>query len=154
MSVDVQHALHVAEVMEDNGVSCRAVYGDMDIDERRETLEAFAAGEIRALTNCQLLTEGWDSPDLGAVLMARPTKSKVLYIQCVGRAYGRRRARRTVCSSILWTSRISMTSVPLEPWRETPASSRARGKLFFRLQMSGVGTVAEQNERGQKIFVH
>jgi hypothetical protein len=83
--VDVQHALHVAEVMEDNGVSCRAVYGDMDTDERRKTLEAFATGEIQMLSNCNLLTEGWDSPDLGAVLMARPTKSKVLYIQCVGR---------------------------------------------------------------------
>jgi hypothetical protein len=83
--VDVQHSQHVAATMETNGISCRAVYGDMDIDERRETLAAFEAGEIRVLANCNLLTEGWDSPDLGAVLMARPTKSKVLYIQCVGR---------------------------------------------------------------------
>ena len=83
--VDVQHSQHVAATMEANGISCRAVYGDMNIDERREALAAFAAGEIRVLTNCNLLTEGWDSPDLGAVLMARPTKSEVLYIQCVGR---------------------------------------------------------------------
>jgi superfamily II DNA or RNA helicase len=83
--VDVQHAQNVAEAMENSGISCKAVYGDMPEDERRETLSAFNAGEIRVLTNCNILTEGWDSPDLGAVLMARPTKSKVLYIQCVGR---------------------------------------------------------------------
>ena len=83
--VDVQHAQHAADVMAWNGVSCKAVYGEMDSDERRDTLAAFNAGEIRVLTNCNLLTEGWDSPDLGAVLMARPTKSRVLYIQCVGR---------------------------------------------------------------------
>jgi hypothetical protein len=75
----------VAEAMEANGISCRAVYGDMDADDRRATLAAFEAGKIRVLANCQILTEGWDSPDLGAVLMARPTQSKVLYIQCVGR---------------------------------------------------------------------
>jgi superfamily II DNA or RNA helicase len=83
--VDVHHSQHVAATMEANGISCRAVYGDLDIDERREVLAAFAAGEIRVLANCNLLTEGWDSPDLGAVLMARPTKSRVFYIQCIGR---------------------------------------------------------------------
>lgn len=83
--VDIRHAQNVAEAMRGNGVPCEAVYGEMDGDERRETLAAFGTGEIHVLTNCNLLTEGWDSPDLGAVLMARPTKSRVLYIQCVGR---------------------------------------------------------------------
>jgi superfamily II DNA or RNA helicase len=83
--VDVEHAKNVAAAMESSGVPCKAVYGEMDSDERRNTLAAFDAGGIRVLTNCNLLTEGWDSPDLGAVLMARPTKSRVLYIQCVGR---------------------------------------------------------------------
>lgn len=83
--VDVQHAKNVAEAMKSSGVRCKAVYGEMPDDERRAALTAFNDGGLRVLTNCSLLTEGWDSPDLGAVLMARPTKSRVLYIQCVGR---------------------------------------------------------------------
>jgi superfamily II DNA or RNA helicase len=83
--VDVQHAQNVAETLRNNGIPCKAVYGEMGSDERRKTLADFNSGDIRALANCNLLTEGWDSPDLGAVLMARPTKSRVLYIQCVGR---------------------------------------------------------------------
>jgi len=39
----------------------------------------------KLLINVGVLTEGWDAPDLSLILMARPTKSKGLFIQCVGR---------------------------------------------------------------------
>jgi superfamily II DNA or RNA helicase len=53
--VDIEHAKNTATVLETRGVPCKAVYGAMD-DERRETLAAFSAGDIRVLTNCNLLT--------------------------------------------------------------------------------------------------
>jgi hypothetical protein len=57
----------------------------MPREERRETLARFARGEIQVLTNCNLLTEGFDEPRVNCVIMARPTKSKLLYAQMVGR---------------------------------------------------------------------
>ena len=40
---------------------------------------------MRALVNCMVLTEGFDEPSIDAIYMARPTKTKVLYTQCIGR---------------------------------------------------------------------
>ena len=87
---DVKHSLHMAESLRKHGVKAEAVYGDMDRDERRVTLERFDTGPLDVLTNCNVLTEGWDAPATSAILLARPTKSPVLYTQMVGR--GLRRA--------------------------------------------------------------
>jgi hypothetical protein len=57
----------------------------MPKEERRDKLQAFTAGELPVLTNCNLLTEGFDEPAIEAVLMAKPTKSNVVYTQAVGR---------------------------------------------------------------------
>jgi ATP-dependent helicase IRC3 len=83
--VDVQHAKDVCEVFQDAGIRAAAVWGDMLRDDRRETLSRFSQGEISVLTNCNLLTEGFDEPRINCVIMARPTKSKLLYAQMVGR---------------------------------------------------------------------
>lgn len=55
------------------------------MDERRATLAAFDADGFQFLLNCQLLTEGWDSPGVACVAIARPTKSRSLYTQMIGR---------------------------------------------------------------------
>jgi hypothetical protein len=57
----------------------------MEIEERKQALADFADGKIQMLTNCMILTEGYDQPDIDCVIMARPTKSKSLYIQMIGR---------------------------------------------------------------------
>jgi hypothetical protein len=83
--VDVQHAKDVAQVFLDAGIHAAAVWGDMPRDERREILSRFSQGEVSVLTNCNLLTEGFDEPRINSVILARPTKSKLLYAQMVGR---------------------------------------------------------------------
>jgi superfamily II DNA or RNA helicase len=83
--VDVQHAKDVCEVFREAGIRAAAVWGDMPRDERRQILSQFSQGEISVLTNCNLLTEGFDEPRINSVIMARPTKSKLLYAQMVGR---------------------------------------------------------------------
>ena len=83
--VDVQHAKDVCEAFTDAGIRAAAVWGEMPREDRRRTLAQFATGEITVLTNCNLLTEGFDEPRINCVLMARPTKSKLLYAQMVGR---------------------------------------------------------------------
>jgi len=83
--VDVQHALDLAAMFSQAGIKAAAVYGDMPKEERRQLLKDFKTGKIQVLANCQILTEGFDCPEIQCLLMARPTKSQSLFIQMVGR---------------------------------------------------------------------
>jgi hypothetical protein len=74
----------LAAAYQDAGVAAECVSG-VDIEERRRILRRFAAGTTRVVTNAQVLTEGYDQPDIGCVVIAKPTKSQVAYSQMVGR---------------------------------------------------------------------
>lgn len=88
-SVDVEHAKALASAFQGEGVSTAIVAGNTPLDERREVLAAFRRGDIHAICNCELLIEGWNDRGVSAVLMARPTKSRSLYTQAIGRALRR-----------------------------------------------------------------
>lgn len=62
-----------------------AMDGQTDKDERRAYLRRFRRGEVQVLINCDLFTEGFDAPNVACVVMARPTKSRALYCQILGR---------------------------------------------------------------------
>lgn len=91
-TASVAHAHALADVMrqhlDDLGLGHRLVAsldGTTDRDERRDVVRRYQEGEIRYLCNCALFTEGFDAPPTGAVAMARPTKSRALYAQMLGR---------------------------------------------------------------------
>lgn len=67
------------------GVSASMVSGDTPIDERRDILARYAKGEIRVIANCAVLTEGFDDPSTSCIVVARPTQSRALYTQMIGR---------------------------------------------------------------------
>jgi ATP-dependent helicase IRC3 len=81
----VGHAHHVAEQFNESGVRAVAIDGTTDKQVRRDILRKFAAGEFQVLCNMEVLTEGFDQPDVSCVLMLRPTQSWGLYCQMVGR---------------------------------------------------------------------
>lgn len=81
----VKHAEQIADMIRKRGVQAAAVSGSMKASERREYLVKFQKGEIKALCACDLLNEGWDCPETEVLFMARPTMSKVLYTQQLGR---------------------------------------------------------------------
>lgn len=81
----VKHAEEIAEKIREKGVEARAVSGGMKLSERNEVLAKFKSGEVKALCACDLLNEGWDCPETEVLFMARPTMSKVLYTQQLGR---------------------------------------------------------------------
>lgn len=83
--VDVAHAKDVHRAFAEAGIGAAAIWGELSRDERRRTLAAFSAGKIDVVTNCNVLTEGFDEPRVDCVIMARPTRSKLLYAQMVGR---------------------------------------------------------------------
>jgi superfamily II DNA or RNA helicase len=84
--VSVNHAAAVRDAFREAGVTAEMVEGETPVAERQRIFAAFSRGEIQVLTNCQILTEGFDEPRIDCLIMARPTKSQSLYVQCVGRA--------------------------------------------------------------------
>lgn len=89
--VDVAHAVDVCQAFKAAGIRSSAVWGDMPREDRRQTLEQFSRGELDVVTNCNILTEGFDEPRVDSVIMARPTRSKLLYTQMIGRGTRRHR---------------------------------------------------------------
>jgi superfamily II DNA or RNA helicase len=83
--VNVDHAERVAEVFRSRQISAESVSGRMTVEEREDRLRRYDSGELKVLCACDMLNEGWDSPATEVLLMARPTLSKVLYVQQLGR---------------------------------------------------------------------
>jgi superfamily II DNA or RNA helicase len=84
-TVSVKHAETIANLLTESGIIAEPVWGNMKPELRKHTLERFARGEIQCLTNVAVLTEGWDCPSVSTIVMACPTRSRVKYMQCVGR---------------------------------------------------------------------
>lgn len=76
---------HVAEAFRRAGVRADAVNGSTPTDERRAILRSFSDGGLDVVANCAVLTEGYDNPAVDCVIVARPTKSRGLYVQMIGR---------------------------------------------------------------------
>jgi superfamily II DNA or RNA helicase len=85
-AVSVAHAHMIAEQLNSRGFSAEAVTGAMCLDSRNTVYSAFRAGTINAMVTVAVLTEGADFPRCDTVVMARPTRSQVLYCQILGRA--------------------------------------------------------------------
>ena len=81
----VQHCLDIAYSFSCAGISCQAIWGDMPKDDRVCVLKNFKNGNTQVVSSCGVLTEGFDEPSVNCVAMARPTKSRSLYTQCIGR---------------------------------------------------------------------
>jgi superfamily II DNA or RNA helicase len=84
-SASVKHAEQIAELFREQNINTFAVSGSMKASDRKEYLAKFETGEIKVLCACDLLNEGWDCPKIEVLFMARPTMSKVLYMQQLGR---------------------------------------------------------------------
>lgn len=83
-SVDGAHM--IAEAMNERGLSAEAVTGAMPHPEREAVYARYRNGTTKSLVTVMVLTEGADFPMCDTVVMARPTRSKNLYAQMVGRA--------------------------------------------------------------------
>lgn len=75
----------VAADLNGDGVPSGMISGETPRDERRHLFEEFRQGRLRTLVNCMVLTEGFDAPWAEVAVIARPTRSRALYTQMVGR---------------------------------------------------------------------
>jgi len=81
----VRHADELADLFRKAGVEACSVSGKTNPAERKKILAQYENGEIPVLCACDLLNEGWDSPHTQVLFMARPTMSKTIYMQQLGR---------------------------------------------------------------------
>ena len=81
----VEHAIHIAQELTNMGIECGVVHSDMSDAERDRVIAAWKSGKLRAIANNGILTTGIDHPMLDFIVMLRPTKSSVLWVQMLGR---------------------------------------------------------------------
>ncbi len=84
-AVNVAHSIHLRDEFVRSGVRCEHIDGSTPKDERDATLARLESGELELVTNCMVLSEGWDMPVVGACILARPTRKMGLYRQMIGR---------------------------------------------------------------------
>lgn len=85
-AASVAHAERLCEIFNRHRPnSAHWISGETPKDVRRERLGAYAAGDFQFLVNVGVFTEGFDEPTIDMVVMARPTKSRALFSQMVGR---------------------------------------------------------------------
>ena len=84
-AVDVAHSVHVKNEFLKSGVRAEHVDGSTPKAERDAILARLASGETEVVCNCMVLTEGFDLPTIGCIVLARPTKQLGLFRQMAGR---------------------------------------------------------------------
>lgn len=84
-AVSVRQAHALADVVRSLARTAEAIDGTTPKDERKDLLRRFATGDVQFLVNVAVLTEGYDCQSIECVAIARPTKSRALYTQMVGR---------------------------------------------------------------------
>jgi ATP-dependent helicase IRC3 len=81
----VRLAHEMAEAFQNAGIAAEGLDGTTAADVRHDILARLRSGVTMVVCNCAVLTEGFDEPSVDCIIIARPTKSKPLYIQMIGR---------------------------------------------------------------------
>ena len=84
-AASVQHAETLAAAFSARGFRAAVVSGSTRPRQREAIYTDWRSGAIQVVCNCSLLTEGFDFPEIAALVIARPTLSPVLYLQMLGR---------------------------------------------------------------------
>jgi DNA repair protein RadD len=83
-AIDIDHAEHIAETLIRKGVPTSVIHSKMDED-RDHILKRSKEGFFKALVNVNVLTTGYDDPEIDLIAILRPTKSPVIHVQTIGR---------------------------------------------------------------------
>ena len=94
----VNMAKLAAKHIKNAGISCDYVVGS-ERDRRKDVIGRFKRGDIRVLVNCLVLKEGFDAPCTDAIILCRPSKSKLLLRQIIGRGT-RKHTSKSVCTIV------------------------------------------------------
>lgn len=115
---NIAHSQHIVAEFQRAGVTAAHIDYHHDDDERAEILKGFNEGRFTVLSNSALLAEGWDAPHAEVMILARPTKSLIRYVQMVGRVLrphpGKERALLLDHSGTVLRLGFATDNLPLE----------------------------------------
>lgn len=83
--INISHSKQIVKLFKLQNISSFHIDGTMNSIERKSILDSFRNDEASVLCNCQLLTEGFDEPSIDGIIIARPTRSRALFTQMIGR---------------------------------------------------------------------
>ena len=81
----VRHANNLAASFKKSNINTGVILGDTEEDVRKDILKSFKENTLSVIVNVGVLTEGFDEPSVQTIILARPTRSTLLYTQIVGR---------------------------------------------------------------------
>lgn len=126
----VGHSRKLAAAFERAGLAAAHLDGTTPAAERAKMLENLRAGRLEVLCNYDVLSEGWDLPELGAVVLARPFRSLTRYMQCVGRGMRWRSGPRPIVLDFGDNApRLGVWPGDDVPWN---IAGRARGAALWK----------------------
>jgi DNA repair protein RadD len=117
-ATSVAHSVHLRDEFRRSGVLAEHIDGSTPTEERDSILVRLARGEVEIVCNCLVLTEGFDAPDVGCLVLARPTKSLGLYRQMIGRGL-RSAPGKTDCIILDHAGAVFQHGFPDDPIRWT-----------------------------------
>jgi len=82
----IEHSNNIMDAFVSDGIKCKTINSKTDKDDRVQILDDFAKGLFPVITNCNILTVGWDMESCDCLILASPTKSKTRYVQMIGRS--------------------------------------------------------------------
>ncbi|KAK3670835.1 putative ATP-dependent helicase IRC3 [Recurvomyces mirabilis] len=83
--VDLAHVAALTGMFRQHGVDAQFITSNTKSEERQKKIEGFRKGTFPVLLNCGILTEGTDIPNIDCIVLARPTRSRNLLVQMIGR---------------------------------------------------------------------
>ncbi|CAB4253790.1 similar to Saccharomyces cerevisiae YDR332W IRC3 Putative RNA helicase of the DEAH/D-box family [Maudiozyma barnettii] len=83
--VDIAHVTNLHELFTSHGIGSRYVTSNTKDEQRDAIIKEFKEGKIEILMNCGIFTEGTDMPNIDCILLCRPTRSRSLLVQMIGR---------------------------------------------------------------------
>ncbi|AMD19765.1 HCL386Wp [Eremothecium sinecaudum] len=111
--VDIDHVKSLCKLFQRHGIEAQYVTSKTRLSERDSIVQDFRAGKIDVLMNCGIFTEGTDIPNIDCLLLCRPTKSRTLLVQMIGRGL-RQHHTKDHCQVIDFVSscKVGVVSVP------------------------------------------
>lgn len=143
--VDINHCKTLCGVLQRVGINAQYVTGDTVKHERRSIIEDFKKGTIEVLCNVQVFTEGTDMPNIDSLFLVRPTKSRPLLVQMIGRGL-RLHTNKTVCHvvDLAGTRGTGVQSVPT--LFSLPSDYVIQGKSYKELEREAEKYLEDQEE--------
>jgi DNA repair protein RadD len=126
--VTVRHAELLCTQMRLNGLDATIITGKTSDNLRDDIVESFKTGQIRYLINCMVLLEGFDAPDVDMIVCLRPTKSRALWWQMMGRGV-RIGPNKKDCLLIDMAGNLEEHGGMGAPFIDTEKKEKAPGKI-------------------------